>query len=63
MEEILAHKWFVDIDREAVVNKSIPSPYVPKVKGDLAYFDPSLVTGEVESSVVPKAQQEIIQRG
>jgi len=63
MEEILAHKWFNDIDREKVMNKSIPSPYVPKVKGDLAYFDPSLVHGEVENSVVPKAQQEIITKG
>jgi len=47
MEEILAHKWFNDIDREKVMNKSIPSPYVPKVKSDLAYFDPSLVHGEI----------------
>lgn len=57
MEEILAHKWFADLDREAVYKKSMPSPYVPKVQGDLAYFDPALVIdGEVKSSMVPSAQ-------
>ena len=40
MEEILAHEWFADIDRKAVMEKSIKSPYVPKVKEHLAYFDP-----------------------
>ena len=64
MEEILAHKWFADLDREAVYKKSMTSPYVPKVQGDLAYFDPALVIdGEVESSMVPSDQQEIIRKG
>lgn len=63
VEEILAHKWFADLDRQAVMNKSIPSPYIPKVKSDLAYFDPSLLGVETEASVVPQAQKDIITKG
>ena len=29
MEEILAHKWFQDIDREKLLAKQLPPPYVP----------------------------------
>ena len=31
LDEILAHKWFNDLDRDQIQKKVLKSPYVPKV--------------------------------
>jgi serum/glucocorticoid-regulated kinase 2 len=34
IDEILKHPWFSDVDIQAVIDKKVPSPYIPKVKTD-----------------------------
>ena len=60
----MAHPWFADLSQDDVLGKKIPSPYIPKVKENLHYFDPMLTTcEETEASIVPKEKQDIINEG
>ena len=58
----MSHPWFNDLNRADIMSKKNPSPYIPALKENLAYFDPMLVSGEVGVSVVPKAQQDLIRQ-
>ena len=52
------------MSQDDVLGKKIPSPYIPKVKENLHYFDPMLTTcEETEASIVPKEKQDIIKKG
>ena len=63
MEEILSHKWFEDIDRDKLLEKSLEPPYVPKSNENYAYFDKNLVkqnATEVADTMLTPAQQQIV---
>lgn len=32
IDEILQHPWFADVNLDDLMNKKIPSPYIPQVK-------------------------------
>lgn len=56
VEEVLAHKWFADINMDMLLKKQIPSPYTPKIKEDFAYFDPKLTSmQEITDTILPEA--------
>ena len=45
------HKWFKNIDWEALKEKTLPAPFLPKISGpeDLSNFD----TDGIEDSIIP----------
>jgi serum/glucocorticoid-regulated kinase 2 len=56
VEEVLAHKWFADINMDMLLKKQIPSPYTPKIQEDFAYFDPKLTSmQEINDTIIPQA--------
>jgi serine/threonine protein kinase len=56
-EDIKAHKWFRGVDFDIVMSRKIPSPWVPKMKGnmDTQYFDKYQETAETPS--IPTREQ------
>jgi serum/glucocorticoid-regulated kinase 2 len=65
VEEIMAHRFFADINIEKLMSKQLVPPYKPTVSEDLAYFDPKLTqqTGEITESILPAQQRAIINAG
>lgn len=51
--EVMNHPWFKDIDWALLIDKKLPSPFVPKVVGDswLQNFDKDFTSEEVRDSV------------
>lgn len=43
VDEILAHKWFADLDMDKLMKKELTPPYKPAISDDYAYFDPKLI--------------------
>jgi len=44
IQEILSHPWFADLDINALTQKQLTPPYVPRIKEDFAYFDKNLTS-------------------
>lgn len=64
VEEILAHKWFADINMGKLLSKEIPSPYKPAISEDFAYFDPKLTQQtEVSDTILPADKMAIVNKG
>lgn len=61
IDEILAHPWFADLNIEALLQKQIDPPYVPRVQEDLAYFDKNLTSqNEVADTILTASQRAVI---
>ena len=61
VDEILAHPWFADLNKDDIMSKRLTSPYVPSVKSDKEYIDASLKSQvEAEMSVMPPESVEMI---
>lgn len=64
VEEVLGHRWFADLDMEALQAKKLDPPYVPSLSDDFAYFDQKLVqTADVAESILPTEQKALINAG
>lgn len=53
-EDIKQHKWFQDIDFDALMKRQLKAPWVPKVSGiaDTSNFDPYGVEDHPEDGYV-----------
>jgi len=49
--DIKRHPWFQRVDWDAILNKQIRPPFIPKIKNeiDVSCFDDEFVSGEVQS--------------
>ena len=64
VEEILSHKWFASIDMDKLLKKELPSPYIPKLSADFAYFDPKLTAlQEVPDTILPTEKIAMVNKG
>eukprot|EP01039_Chlorochromonas_danica_P006161 gene6162-6789_t len=54
VEDIKTHKWFSTIDFDAVFNKTLKAPWVPKITSltDTSHFDPYAVEEHVDNGYV-----------
>jgi len=54
VEDIKQHKWFQDIDFDALLKRQLKAPWVPKVAGiaDTSNFDPYGVEDHVDDGYV-----------
>lgn len=50
-EEIKRHAWFERVDWDAILDKRIKPPFVPKIKSelDVSNFDEEFTNGDVHS--------------
>ena len=63
VDEILAHPWFADLNLDALAAKQLTPPYVPEMKGDLAYFDQKLVNQtEFNDMITSVAQRAVVDK-
>ena len=56
VEEIISHPWFADIDRKALLSKSLNPEFKPKLSGnilDVSNFDKMFTSDEAVNSVMP----------
>ena len=63
VQEILAHEWFQDIDREALENKTITPEYIPEpfsVETSAKFFDMKSSKQALKESVLGAAQLQKI---
>ena len=64
VDEILAHKWFSDLDMDKLVRKELVPPYKPAIGEDYAYFDPKLIQQqEVTDTILPTEKQATVNKG
>jgi serum/glucocorticoid-regulated kinase 2 len=63
-DEIISHPWFKDIDKEKLLRKEIPAPWIPEKTGDLAnsnYFN--VKSGEeLAETIIPSANLKAIRQ-
>jgi serum/glucocorticoid-regulated kinase 2 len=59
--EVLSHEWFEDLDWSSMMEKKLPSPYVPSTSGTdwLANFDSDFTCKEVRDTHLPKDMNAI----
>lgn len=55
VDEVLAHPFFKNMDRERLLKKEIPAPFMPEIKSnvDLSNFDQKFVKLDLTESLVP----------
>lgn len=64
VDEILAHKWFSDLNMDKLVRKELVPPYKPAIGEDYAYFDPKLIQQqEVTDTILPTEKQATVNKG
>lgn len=64
VDEVLAHPFFKNIDRERLLKKEIPAPFKPEIKSnvDLSNFDQKFVKLDLAESLVPDIGVEKIKQ-
>ena len=62
MDEVLAHPFFRDVDKEALLAKQVEPPFKPTIKSinDVSNFDPRFVVQDVAESMVPEESKQRI---
>ena len=63
IEEVMEHPFFKDLDLDKLIKKELEPPFKPKISSelDLSNFDQKIVKLDVQESVVPEANQKLIQ--
>ena len=63
-EEIKAHPFFQGFDFDALFNKKMEAPFIPKLSGslDVGNFDEEFTSEEIATSVIPEKNLEFIKR-
>ena len=64
-EEILAHPWFADIDKEALMAKTMTPPFMPKGSDgpvNTNYFDTKQNASALNESMLPKENVKVIKQ-
>ena len=63
-EEIKSHPFFQGFDFDALFNKKMEAPFIPKLSGklDVGNFDEEFTSEEIATSVIPEKNLEFIKR-
>ena len=63
-EEIKVHPFFQGFDFDALLNKKLEAPFIPKLSGklDVRNFDEEFTSEEIATSVIPEKNLEFIKR-
>ena len=63
-EEIKSHPFFKGFDFDALLNKKLDAPFIPKLSGklDVHNFDEEFTSEEIATSVIPEKNLEFIKR-
>lgn len=65
IEEIKVHPWFESIDIDALINKQLDAPFIPKLSDDLtdvSNFDKEFTSTSLAQSFIPKADMRAVEK-